>query len=62
MRRDKLLHRLAKGWVLAVLALLSPVCLSGQSHVPDADSDGPHVYWESSSTAIVFYLCEGLFQ
>ncbi|MCJ7630465.1 MAG: metallophosphoesterase [Longimicrobiales bacterium] len=62
MRSVALLHGLAKGWVLAVLALLSPVGLSGQSHVPDADSDGPHVYWESSSTAIVFYLCDGLFQ
>jgi hypothetical protein len=62
MTSVNLLPGLARRWGFAVLAFIPAVGLSGQSHVPNADSDGPYVYWESGSSAIVFYLCEGSFQ
>ena len=61
MRSVDLLHGLTKGWGLAVLAFLPATGLYGQSLVPNAESDGPHVYWESGSSAIVFYSCDGVF-
>jgi hypothetical protein len=70
MRSVDLLPDLARRWCLAALVLLGAAAssllpahgLSAQSFVPKAGSDGPYVYWESGSSAIVFYSCDGEFQ
>jgi len=59
MRRIDLLHGLPRPRGLVALAFLPAVALSAQSHVPSEGSDGPYVYWASSSMAWVFYSCEG---
>jgi hypothetical protein len=59
MKYVDLFRSLAKAGGLTALSLLSAVNLSGQTLVPSAGSDGPHVYWESGSSAIVFYSCDG---
>ncbi|MGD2218246.1 MAG: metallophosphoesterase, partial [Gemmatimonadales bacterium] len=33
--------------------------LPGSGVVADSLDDGPHVYWQNDSTALVFYLCDG---
>lgn len=37
----------------------SPLKQSVPFLVADSTDDGPHVYWQSDSSAIVFYLCRG---
>lgn len=33
--------------------------MPGPEVVADSLDDGPHIYWQNDSTAIVFYLCDG---
>ena len=37
----------------------SPTTAQAPALAADSTDDGPHVYWKSDSTAIVFYLCGG---
>lgn len=45
-----------------VTGLLAPGFSSAQTPPPDSLNDGPHVYWQSDSTALAFYQCDGSFQ
>jgi hypothetical protein len=36
--------------------------MPGLEVVADSLDDGPHIYWQNDSTAIVFYLCDGSVQ
>ena len=51
-------------WSVALLALVGLAVLAGPAGAQAVDdvaqlNDGPHVYWESKTDAIVFYLCDG---
>jgi len=59
MKHVDLLHGLAKAGGLSALVFLPAASLSAQNLIPGPDSDGPYVYWESESSAIVFYSCHG---
>jgi len=62
MRRPLFPSGLTKGLVLSSLVLVPYASLFGQNRYPGIDDDGPYVYWESGSKAIVFYSCDGDFK
>jgi hypothetical protein len=54
--------------IATAAALLLPVTIPNipigaprlRPAVADSLNDGPHVYWQTSSDAVVFYLCDGV--
>ncbi len=46
-------------FVLAVAPASAQNDSTDSAEVPIDFTDGPHVYWQNDSTAIVFYLCDG---
>lgn len=48
---------------LMTLGMILPAsgAASAQALPPDSLNDGPHVYWENDSTALVFYHCQDSF-
>jgi hypothetical protein len=40
-------------------ATYRPATESGRTLVADSTDDGPHIYWQSDSAAVAFYLCGG---
>ncbi|MDH4157758.1 MAG: metallophosphoesterase, partial [candidate division Zixibacteria bacterium] len=40
---------------------LGQVTTDSLSPATGVDDDGPHIYWESDTSAVVFYLCDGEF-
>lgn len=57
---------LRRGRSIGVMALVGVVALAGSAGAQAQQdvaqfNDGPHVYWESKTDAVVFYLCGGEF-
>jgi hypothetical protein len=52
-------QRIALAVAAVVTALVVPVATGAQAGDVNQLNDGPHVYWESNTDAIVFYLCGG---